>query len=118
MQAGTKQTFRVIVSLICRVTLLAIALPVLLRQFPDYRLPYRYPTDWVIVTVCDALAVGAPLMRWRKMAFLAGAAAMGAHYYYRHFVPVGDLVYMGVAILFVLQPSSERKVVKQGPKAR
>jgi hypothetical protein len=43
---------------------------------------------------------------------------MGAHYYYRHFVPVGDLVYMGVAILFVLQPSSERKVVKQGPKAR
>jgi uncharacterized SAM-binding protein YcdF (DUF218 family) len=118
VQAGSKQTFRVIVSLICRVALLAIAVPVLLRHFPDYKLPYRYPTDWIVVTVCDTAAVVAPLMRSRKLAFLAGAAAMGAHYYYRHFVPVGDLVYMGVAILFVLQPSSERKVVKQGPKAR
>jgi hypothetical protein len=118
VQAETKQTFRVIVSLICRVALLVIAVPVLLRHFPNYKLPYRFPTDWVIITVCDALAVVAPLLRSRKLAFFAGLAAMAAHYYYRHSVPMGDLVYMGVAILFVLQPSSERKVVKDRPKTR
>ncbi len=90
MQGESQQTFRVIVSLICRVVLVAIALPVLLRHFPNYKLPYRYPTDWIIVVVCDALAVVAPLLRSRKLAFLAGAAAMGAHYYYQHFVPFGD----------------------------
>ena len=118
MQAESKQTFRVIVSLICRVVLLAIAVPVLLRHFPNYKLPYRYPTDWVVVTVCDALAVVAPLMRWRKLPFLAGAAALTAHYFYRHFVPVGDLVYMGVAILFVLQPSSMRSTERERPRTR
>lgn len=118
MQAETKQTFRVIVSLICRVALLVIALPVLLRHFPNYKLPYRYPTDWVVVTVCDLLAVVAPFLRSRKLPFFAGIAAMGAHYYYRHFVPTGDLIYMGVAILFVLQPSSQRKAVKDGPRTR
>jgi hypothetical protein len=118
VQAETKQTFRVIVSLICRVVLLGIAVPVLLRHFPNHKLPYRYPTDWVVVTVCDALAVVAPLMRSRKLPFLAAAAAMGAHYYYRHFVPMGDLMYMGVAILFVLQPSSMRRTGKERPKTR
>ena len=102
------QTSRAIVSLICRVVLLGIAVPVLLRHFPNYKLPYRFPTDWIVVTVCDALAVVAPLLRVRNVAFLAGAAALGAHYYYRHFVPVWDLVYMAVAIIFVLLPSSGR----------
>ncbi|MFP5228106.1 MAG: hypothetical protein ACLGXA_10785 [Acidobacteriota bacterium] len=118
MQAESKQTFRVIMSLLCRVALLAIALPVFLRHFPNYKPPHRYPTDWIIVTVCDGLAVAAPLMRLRKLAFLAGAAALAAHSYYRHFVPVWDLAYMAVAILFVLQPSSHRQAVKQGPRTR
>ncbi len=118
MQAETNQTFRVIVSLICRVVLLGIAVPVLLRHFPNYKLPYRYPTDWIIVTVCDAMAVAAPLLRSRKLAFLAGAAAMGAHYYYRHFVPVLDLAYVAVAIVFVLLPTSMRRIGKKRPKTR
>ena len=116
MRSETLQTFRVIVSLILRVVLVGIALPLLLRHFPNYKLPYRYPTDWVIVTVCDALAVVAPLLRSRKLAFLAGAAALGAHYYYQHFVPVWDLAYMGVAIVLVLLPMSGRKTEK--PRAR
>jgi hypothetical protein len=61
-----------------------------------------------VVTVCDGLAVIAPLVRWRKMVFLAGVAALGAHYYYRHSTPLWDLAYMGVAIMFVLLPSSGR----------
>ncbi len=118
MQAETKQTYRVIISLICRVALLVIALPVLLRHFPNYKPPYRYPTDWVVMTVCDALTVAAPLVRTRKLPFFAGIAALAAHYFYRHFVPVGDLVYMGVAILFVLQPSSERQTARERPRTR
>ena len=118
MQEEANQTTRAIVSLICRVVLLGIALPVVVRHFPNFRLPYRYPTDWIVLTVCDTLAVVAPLMRSRKLAFFAGAAALGAHYYYRHFVPVWDLIYMAVAILFVLLPSTERTVVKDNPRTR
>jgi hypothetical protein len=113
MRAESLQTMRVIVSLILRVVLLGIALPLLLKDFPNYKLPYRFPTDWTIMTVCDALMVFAPLMRTRKLAFLAGAAAMGAHYYYRHFVPLWDMAYLGVAIVFVLLPLSGRKTGKE-----
>jgi hypothetical protein len=118
MRAETLQTMRVIVSLILRVLLFGIALPVLLRHFPDYKLPYRFPTEWIVVVVCDTLAVVAPLMRTRKLAFLAGAAALGAHYYYHHFVPLWDLAYMGVAIIFVLLPGSGRTTAKEGPRTR
>jgi len=93
------QTFRAIMSLIFRVVLLGIAVPLLLADFPNYKLPYRFPPE---------LAVIAPLLRWRKFAFLAGAAALGAHYYYRHLTPLWELGYMGVAIVFVLLPSSGR----------
>jgi hypothetical protein len=102
------QTFRAIMSLICRVVLFGIAVPLLLADFPNYKLPYRFPPEWTVVTVCDGLAVIAPLLRWRKFAFLAGAAALGAHYYYRHLTPLWELAYMGVAIVFVLLPSSGR----------
>jgi hypothetical protein len=102
------QTSRAIVSLICRVVLLGIAVPMLLRHFPNYKVPYRLPTEWVVLTVCDAFAVLAPLLRTRKLAFLAGAATLGGNYYFRHYEPIWDLAYMAVAIVFVLLPSSGR----------
>jgi len=107
------------VSLLCRVALLAIAVPVLMRDFPGYMMPDRITQDWSLPTACDVLAVVAPLMRWRKLAFLAGLLALGAHYYYdRRYVPVWDLAYMGVAIVLVLLPSSGRAMVKAKPKTR
>jgi hypothetical protein len=118
VQGESTQTARAIASLICRVVLVAIALPVLLRHFPGHKLPYRYTTDWIVVVVCDTLAVVAPLLRIRKLAFLAGAAAMGAHYYYRHIVPVWDLVYMAIAIVFVLLPASGRSIGKPAQRIR
>ena len=114
MQGETLQTFRVIVSLILRVVLVGIAVPVLLRHFPDYKLPYRYTPEWTVVVICDVLAVVAPLLQVRKLTLLAGAAAIGSHYYYQHFVPSWDLAYMLVAIVFVLLPTSGRdKVAKE-----
>jgi hypothetical protein len=103
------QTFRAIVSLILRVALLGIAVPVLLGDFPEFRLPSRFTTEWTAVMACDLLAVFAPLAPTRKLAFLGGAAALGAHYYYKHDVPVFDMAYLGVAIVFVLLPNSGRK---------
>jgi len=63
-------------------------------------------------------ALLAPLLRWRKLAFLAGALALGVHYYFRHFVPTLDMAYMGVAIVFVLLPGSNRASVKRGANTR
>ncbi len=103
------QTLWAVVSIICRVLLLGMAVPVLLRDFPDYTIPSRITTDWAALALGDILTVVAPLMRWRKVAFLAAALALGAHYYFRHHVPALDLAYMGVAILFVVLPSSERQ---------
>jgi len=102
------QTLRVIASLICRVVLLGVAVPVLLGDFPNYRIPSRFPTDWTVVMACDALAVLAPLARPRMVAFLAGVAALGAHYYFHHLVPTWDIAYMALAILLVLLPASGR----------
>jgi hypothetical protein len=102
------QTFRAIASLICRVVLLGIALPVLLGDFPNYRFPSHFATEWAVVTGCDALALLAPLARPRKIAFLAGVAAVGAHYFYQHLVPTWDMAYMAMAILLVLLPASGR----------
>lgn len=102
------QTLWVILSLICRVVLLGLSLPVLLDNFPNYTLPGRVTQDWSLVVLGDVLALVAPLLSWRKTAFLAGILALGAHYYFRHIVPTPDLAYMGVAILFVLLPSSSR----------
>lgn len=118
MQGESLQTFRVIVSLILRVALVGIAAPVLLHHFPEYKLPYRYTTDWTVVVTCDLLAVVAPLLQVRKLTFLAAAAAMGAHYYYQHSVPMLDLAYMAVAIVLVLLPISGRRVEKQRPRTR
>ncbi len=119
MQGESLQTFRVIVSLILRVALVGIAVPVLLHHFPEYKLPYRYTTDWSVVVICDLLAVVAPLLSVRKLTFLAGAAAVGAHYYYQHSVPMLDFAYLGLAIVFVLLPTSGRdKVEKQRPRTR
>ena len=68
---------------------------------------------------CDALAVLAPLLRWRKLAFLAGLLALSAHYYFaRRYVPMWDMAYMGVAIVLVLLPASNRVAVKRGPGTR
>jgi hypothetical protein len=108
VQGETRQTVRAVISLICRVVLLGIAVPLLLGDFPDYKLPYRFPTAWTVVTVCDALAVFAPLLRARKLAFLAGAAVLGAHYYFQKSVPVWGMAYLAVAIVFVALPSSGR----------
>lgn len=116
MQGESLQTFRVIVSLILRVAMVGLAVPVLLHHFPDYKLPYRYTTDWTVVVVCDVLAVVAPLVRVRKLTFLAGAAALGAHYFYQHTVQTWDLTYLTLAIVFVLLPGSGRQVEK--PRAR
>jgi len=102
------QTLRAILSLVFRVVLLGIAVPVLLGDFPNYKIPYRMPPEWTVVTVCDVLTVVAPLLSPRRLAFLAGAAALGAHYYFRHYVPTWDLAYMGVALVFVMLPSSGR----------
>jgi hypothetical protein len=102
------QTFRVVLSLICRVVLLGIAVPFLLGDFPNHKVPYRFPPEWIAVTSSDALTVIAPLVRWRKLAFLAGVAALGSHYYFQRSTPLWDLAYMGVAIVFVLLPSSGR----------
>jgi hypothetical protein len=102
------QTFRAIASLMCRVVLLGIAAPVLLSDFPNYRIPSRFATDWTVIVVCDALAVLAPLARPRKIAFLAAAAVLGAHYYFRHLVPTWDIAYIAMAILLVLLPASGR----------
>jgi hypothetical protein len=118
VQDPTTQTLRAIYSLICRVVLLGIALPVLLADFPDYTMPSRFTQDWSMLVTCDALALLAPLLRWRKMAFLAGLLALGVHYYYRHLVPTWDLAYMGVVIVFVLLPTSNRASVKRGRGTR
>jgi hypothetical protein len=112
------QTIRAVISLICRVVLLGLALPVLLGNFPNYTLPGRMAQDWMLLVLGDTLALVAPLLRWRKMTFLAGVLALGVHYYYRHNVPVLDLVYMGVAILFVLLPGSNRVIAKRRPDTR
>ncbi len=102
------QTARAIVSLILRVTLLGIAVPVLLRDFPNLMFPSRIMTDWATITAVDAVAVLAPLGRWRKYALLAGAAAVGVHHFLRHRVPVLDMAYLVLAIFFVLLPESGR----------
>lgn len=112
------QTILAVASLICRVVLLGLAVPVVLGDFPDYKLPYRFTPDWTTVVVCDLLAVVVPFVRWRKLTFLIAVAALGAHYYFRHIVPSWDLAYMGVAIVFVLLPSSERTDGKPKPKTR
>ena len=105
------QTVRAVVSLIARVMLLGIALPVLLGDFPGGMLPSRIMTDWATLAAVDALAVMAPLMRWRKCALLAGVAALGGHFYFRHRAPVWDMLYMLIAIVFVLLPDSGRAQV-------
>jgi hypothetical protein len=97
------QTFRVIMSLICRVVLFGIAVPVLLGDFPNYKMPYRFPQEWTVVTVCDGLAMIAPLR---------------AHFYYRHTAPFWDMAYMGVALVFVLLPSSGRGEGMKKPRFR
>ena len=78
MQHATTQTLRAVSSVICRVVLLGIALPVLLADFPDYVLPSRLTQDWSMLVTCDARALLAPLLRWRKLAFLAGVLALVA----------------------------------------
>ncbi len=119
MQGESLQTFRVIISLILRVAMVGIAVPVLLHHFPDFKLPYRYTTDWTVVVLCDVLTVVAPLLRIRKLTFLAGAAAIGAHYYYQHSVPFLDSAYVAMSIVFVLLPTSGRdKVGKERPRTR
>lgn len=102
------QTTRAIVSLVIRFTLLGIALPVLLRDFPGYMLPSRIMTDWATLTAVDALAMLAPLGRWRKYSLLGGVAAVSAHYFFRHQVPVLDMGYLVLAIFLVLLPESGR----------
>jgi hypothetical protein len=102
------QTTRAIASLIFRVVLLGIAVPVLLSDFPGHMLPSRIMTDWATITALDALSVVAPLARWRKMALLAGILVAGAHYYFRHHVPVLDVGYVLLAIGLVLLPASGR----------
>jgi hypothetical protein len=112
------QTIWAVASLICRVVLFGVAVPVLLSDFPNYKLPYRFPVDWTTLVVCDLLAVVVPFLRFRKLTFLIAAATLGAHYYFRHIVPTWDLAYMGVAIVFVLLPSSGRVEGKPKPKTR
>lgn len=107
------QTLSVVISLICRVVLVGLAAPVLLGDFPNYSLPSRMTQDWVAVTCCDALALVAPMLRWRKFALLAAMVVLGAHYYYRHIVGFLDLAYAGVALIFVLLPASGRATEEQ-----
>lgn len=102
------QTLSVAISLICRVVLVGLAAPVLLGDFPNYSLPSRILEDWAVLTGCDALAVVAPMLRWRKFALLAAMVVLGVHYYYRHIVGFLDLAYAGVALIFVLLPASGR----------
>jgi hypothetical protein len=103
------QTFWASLSLILRVVLLGIALPLLLGDFPGYSVPRHPSQEWILLTGCDALAVAAPLIRWRKVTFLAGVATLGTHYFYHpHAVPVWDLAYVGVAIVLTLMPASGR----------
>jgi len=102
------QTTRAIVSLILRVTLLGLAVPVLLGDFPGYTMPSRIITDWAALAALDTLAVLAPVARWRKFALLAGLATVGAHYYLRHEAPVYDMGYLLLAIVFLLLPPSGR----------
>jgi len=104
------QTFWAIASLILRVVLLGIAVPLLLSDFPNFSAPRHPGQEWLFLTGCDALAVVAPLVRFRKFAFLAGVAALGVHYYYHpHSIPTWDLAYMGIAIILALLPASGRK---------
>lgn len=103
------QTTRAIVSLIFRVVLLGVAVPILLNDFPGYMLPSHVLTDWAVVTALDGLAVAAPLASWRKLALLGGVLAAGAHYYFLHHVPMLDMAYVLLAIGLVLSPASGRK---------
>src|ERR1700691_117657 len=104
------QTFWAIASLILRVVLLGIAVPLLLGDFPNYSAPRHPGQEWLFLTGCDALAVVAPLVRFRKFAFLAGVAALGVHHYYHPpSIPTWDLAYMGFAIILALLPASGRK---------
>ncbi len=115
------QTFWVIVSLILRVVLLGVAVPLLLADFPGYTAPRHPSQEWLLLTGCDALAVAAPLFKFRKFAFLAGLAMLGVHYYYHpHYIPTWDLAYMGVAIILAVLPSSGRsaEMVKREQRRR
>lgn len=107
------QTARAIASLILRVTLLGIAIPVLLQDFPNHMLPSRILTDWAAITAVDVLAVLAPLGRWRKYSLLAGVMAVAMHYFLQHHAPVLDMAYLLLTILFVLLPMSGRE---HGPR--
>jgi hypothetical protein len=118
MQDGAMQTIRALFSLFCRVALLALAVPVLVGDFPGHAFPSRPTQDWSMPTACDALAVAAPLMRGRKLAFLAGVLVLAVRYYFRHYVPVSDLAYMGAAIVLVLLPASGRGSGKEKAKTR
>jgi len=103
------QTFWAIVSLIFRVALLGIAVPILLRRFPNFSYPRNPSQEWLALTACAVLAVVAPLLKTRKVTFLAGAAMIGVRYFYHpHFTPGLEMVYMGVAIVLVLLPASGR----------
>lgn len=115
------QTFWAIVSLIFRVALLGIAVPILLGSFPNYSYPRNPSQEWLILTGLAVLAVVAPLLKTRKLAFLAGVLGLGARYYYHpHSIPALELAYMGVAIVLVLLPVSGRsaEMVKREKKRR
>jgi hypothetical protein len=103
------ETLSVILSMICRVALVGIAVPLLLGNFPGYTMPSRMTTDWAALAACDAFAVIAPLIRWRKASLLAGMLGLGVHYGYRHHAPVLGLAYMGVAIVLALLPKADRR---------
>jgi len=108
------QTLSVILSLICRLTMVAIALTAVATHFPGNAMPRasQMTQDWMIVVGCDGLAMVAPLLRFRNAALIAGLLALGVHYGYQHHVPMWSVWYTGVAILLVLLPRYKRKVEK------
>jgi len=97
------QTLSVILSLICRVVLVGFALSGFWGHVSG-GIPGHISQEWGTIAACDLLAVLAPLTRWRNTALLAGLAAAGAHFWFRHSIEAWTLWYTGVAIVLVLLP--------------
>jgi hypothetical protein len=106
------QTLSVILSLICRIALVGLAVAGFASDFKAPVVPAYITQEWSAMFACGCLAILAPLVKWRNPAVVAGLLALGVHYWYRHNVETWNLWYTGIAILLVLLPRYRLKPKK------
>jgi hypothetical protein len=106
------QTLSVILSLICRVAMVGLALFGLVSYLTG-GVPAHPSQEWMVLAACDGLAFVAPLTKYRNPAVLAGLVTLGANYWYRHYMASWIFWYTGIAIVLVLLPRYMRKPKKE-----